>query len=116
MARFFDVSVATLNNWKHEHPAFLDALKAGKELADANVSESLYRRATGYSHPDVHVSNFQGAITITPIVKHYPPDPTSMIFWLKNRRPDLWRDKAPEGGTDAQKEEVMRRLADGLPD
>lgn len=116
MARFFEVSLATLNNWKHEHPAFLDALKAGKELADANVSESLYKRATGYSHPDVHISNYQGAITITPIVKHYPPDPTSMIFWLKNRRPDLWRDKAPEGGTDAQKEELMRRMADGLPD
>ncbi len=116
MARFFEVSLATLNNWKHEHPAFLDALKAGKELADANVSESLYKRATGYSHPDVHISNYQGAITITPIVKHYPPDPTSMIFWLKNRRPDLWRDKAPEGGTDAQKEELMRKLADGLPD
>ena len=39
------------------------------------------------------ISNFQGEITETDITKHYPPDPTSMIFWLKNRRPDRWRDK-----------------------
>jgi hypothetical protein len=47
----------------------------------------------GYSHPDVHVSNYQGEITVTPLVKHYAPDPVACIFWLKNRRPDLWRDK-----------------------
>jgi hypothetical protein len=25
--------------------------------------------------------------------EHVPPNPTSIIFWLKNRRPDRWRDK-----------------------
>jgi hypothetical protein len=25
-------------------------------------------------------------------IEHYPPDPTSMQFWLRNRRPDCWRD------------------------
>ena len=27
------------------------------------------------------------------VTKHYPPDPTAAIFWLKNRQPDTWRDK-----------------------
>jgi hypothetical protein len=27
-----------------------------------------------------------------PYVEHIPPDVTACIFWLKNRRPDLWRD------------------------
>ncbi|WP_442592481.1 terminase [Parapusillimonas sp. JC17] len=93
MADFFGVTEKTINNWKKAHPQFLQALKAGKQLADAEVADKLFQRAIGYSHPDVHVSNYQGEITITPLTKHYPPDPTSMIFWLKNRRPDLWRDK-----------------------
>lgn len=102
LARFFGVTESTLNEWKKVHPEFSESLKAGKELADAVIAESLFHRAKGYSHPDVHVSNYQGAITITPLVKHHPPDPTSMIFWLKNRRPDLWRDKPdPDGGDDA---------------
>src|SRR5690606_22212030 len=93
LAEFFGVTERTINAWKGAHPKFLHALKEGKQLADAQVAEKLFQRAIGYSHPDVHISNFQGIITQTPITKHYPPDPTSMIFWLKNRRPDLWRDK-----------------------
>lgn len=100
LADFFEVSEATLNNWKNQHPEFLEALKRGKEQADAQIAGSLYHRANGYSHPDVHVSNYQGQVTLTPIIKHYPPDPTSMIFWLKNRRPDLWRDRIEHTGKD----------------
>lgn len=93
LAEFFEVSVPTLDTWKKVHGEFLGALKEGKAIADGNVERALYQRATGYSHPDLHVSNFQGWITITPIVKHYPPDTTACIFWLKNRRPAEWRDK-----------------------
>jgi hypothetical protein len=34
-----------------------------------------------------------GNVTEVPIVENFPPDPTSMIFWLKNRQPAKWRDK-----------------------
>lgn len=44
LADYFDVSEATINNWKHQHPEFLESLKAGKEEADARVGESLYQR------------------------------------------------------------------------
>lgn len=87
------VSKMTINNWKKEDNDFYLLLKRQKEIADAKVVFSLYERATGYEHPDVHISNFQGVITITDITKHYAPDPTSMIFWLKNRDPENWRDK-----------------------
>ena len=94
IAGFFKVREKTINNWKKIHPEFLQSLKRGKDEFDSDVIEaSLVKRASGYSHPDVHISNYQGKITVTPIIKHYPPDPTSMIFWLKNRRPDRWRDK-----------------------
>jgi hypothetical protein len=93
LASFFNVSIATINTWKLEKPEFIKALKKNKEISDNKVVRSLFERATGYQHPDSHISNFQGEITVTPITKHYPPDTTAGIFWLKNRQPKEWRDK-----------------------
>ena len=94
LAEYFKVDEATLNRWKVAHPEFCESLKAGKEEFDTkNVEKALLDRALGYSHPDVHISNYQGEITVTDIQKHYPPDTTACIFWLKNRQPDKWRDK-----------------------
>ncbi len=92
-AEFFEVAESTLYLWKHTQPAFSEALKVGKEKADARVEQSLYRRALGYSHDAVKMHANDGVVTITPYVEHYPPDTTAAIFWLKNRRPDEWRDK-----------------------
>lgn len=115
LASFFEVSEQTLNTWKTEHPAFLESLKAGKELADATIADSLYQRAKGYSHPEDDIRVVGGAIVITPTIKHYPPDSTALIFWLKNRRPDLWRDKREpeEGGQSLVK--AVSDLIDRLP-
>jgi len=93
LATFFCVDEKTVNTWKIMHPQFLQSLKEGKDEADGRVRKSLFQRAIGYSHADVHISNFKGLIKITPIMKHYPPDPTSCIFWLKNRQPEQWRDQ-----------------------
>ena len=82
LADFFAVSINTIDNWKKVHPEFLGALKEGKQLSDAEVANKLFKRATGYSHNDVHISNYKGDITKTPFVKHYPPDTTAAIFWL----------------------------------
>lgn len=93
IADFFEVSESTLNNWKDEYPEFLESIKKGKMLADANVAERLYKRALGYEAPDVDIRVIENKIVETPLIKHYPPDPTSAIFWLKNRQPEKWRDK-----------------------
>lgn len=92
LADFFEVSESTLNLWKLEYPEFSESLKHGKEVADQRVEQSLYHRAMGYSHDAVHVSNYQGEVTLTPIIERYPPDTTACIFWLKNRQPEQWRD------------------------
>lgn len=93
LAELFEVAESTINLWKQKHPEFSESLKEAKAGADCEVAAALFKRAIGYSHPDVHVSNYQGDVTLTPITKHYPPDPVSAIFWLKNRQPQLWRDK-----------------------
>lgn len=93
MAAFFGVSEATLHRWKHAHKDFCESIKEGKAGADAKVAAALYQRAVSYSHPDVHISNYQGEITVTPLTKHYPPDTGAAFIWLKNRVPDKWRDR-----------------------
>jgi hypothetical protein len=95
LADFFNVSIRTIASWKVEHSEFLHALKAGKEAADDRVERSLYARATGYSYDAVKI--FMPAGAPKPVYakyrEHAPPDATSAIFWLKNRRRDEWRDK-----------------------
>ena len=93
LADFFEVTVTTIQNWKISHPEFFDAIKAGKEIADTNVAKRLYARACGYEHDDVDIRVCDKDVVQTPIRKYYPPDTAAAIFWLKNRRPDKWRDK-----------------------
>lgn len=98
LADFFNVSKQTVNVWKKAHPKFHEALKTGKEAADAEIAAALFHRAKGYSHPedDIRtVSTGQGnsEIVITPTIKHYPPDTQAATWWLKNRQPEAWRDK-----------------------
>lgn len=93
LADFFGVSVRTVIRWKSEHEEFCQALKAGKEAADDRVERSLYQRAVGYSFDSEKVFNHRGEIVRAKTREHCPPDTTAAIFWLKNRRPDLWRDK-----------------------
>lgn len=93
LANFFEVDEATINRWKNDHPEFCESVKKGKEIADATVAEKLYHRAIGYEHPEDKIFNDSGTPLIVPTTKHYPPDPTAAIFWLKNRQKDKWRDK-----------------------
>lgn len=111
LADFFGVVESTLNLWKIEHAEFSESLKVAKEEADARVERSLYQRAVGYSHPDVHVSNYQGEVTLTNIIKVHPPETVACIFWLKNRQPEAWRDKIETQHSGSV--ELSRLIVDG---
>lgn len=105
MALVLGVDESTLNRWKKKHPEFCKSLKEWKSHADGNVERSLYERALGYSHPDtkarwVETSELidgqvvkSGRWVYAELTKHYPPDTTACIFWLKNRQPEHWRDR-----------------------
>ncbi|WP_228412518.1 terminase [Chryseobacterium sp. G0240] len=93
LADFFNVAESTINNWKKEYPEFLESIKRGKQIADANVADRLYQRALGFEHDSEEIKVIEGDIERVPVRKVYPPDPTSAIFWLKNRQPEKWRDK-----------------------
>lgn len=94
MADFFGVSESTFSLWKTEYAELSEALKNGKDVADATVASKLYNRAIGYDHKETVTASFQGKITdAIEVVKHHPPDTTAAIFWLKNRQRGQWRDK-----------------------
>lgn len=92
LSNFFNVGIKTIFNWKKAHPEFLQALKQSKTDLNNQVVKSLFNRAMGYSHPESKFMNVDGEIQEIETTKHYPPDPTSLIFWLKNREPEDWRD------------------------
>ena len=94
IAEFFSVSEQTLNSWKKKFPQFLESLKKGKAVADANVASRLYSRAIGYDAKATKFATNEGRITDkVEYIEHYRPDTTAAIFWLKNRQPAKWRDK-----------------------
>jgi hypothetical protein len=116
-ADFLEISEATLNNWKQEHPKFLESIKRGKLQADATVAKSLYHRACGYSHKAVKIFQHGGQTIEHEYIERYPPDTAAAIIWLKNRRPQEWRDRMevasllkldPKSLTPAQVEVMMR--------
>lgn len=89
------VSVREVYRWKVAYPEFCQALKIGKEVADARVVDSLYKRAIGYEYEEVHDlvrDSVDGEVTEHKVVKkHMPPDVTACIYWTKNRM-DEWQD------------------------
>jgi hypothetical protein len=98
LADFFEVHRATIYRWKHDHEDFCDAVKVGKAVADERVIRSLYQKATGYNITEqqavkVKLEQFREGVEVVEVEKHMPADTTAAIFWVKNRRPEEWRDK-----------------------
>src|SRR5262245_1570478 len=82
LAEFFGVAGTTIHNWKHAHPEFKAALRAGKTVADAKVAQALYRRAIGYRHKAEKIFILKdGTIVRAAYTEHYPPDVVACIFW-----------------------------------
>ena len=84
----------SLYEWKKKYPDISDALKKGKEVVDRAVENALLKRALGYSYTETTRELVGTKIIVTKeVIKEVQPDTTAQIFWLKNRRPDIWRDR-----------------------
>ena len=82
------ISTVTLYDWKKKYPTISNALKKGKEVVDFAVENALLKKALS-------------------------GDVTAMIFWLKNRRRNSWRDRY-DMRTDEPSIKKVEALMDGL--
>ncbi len=89
---------STLYEWQKKYPEIGEALKKGKEVVDREVENALLKRALGYEYEEVKQIIEKDEMgkdrkRIEKTIKRVIPDVTAQIFWLKNRKPNEWRDK-----------------------
>ena len=107
IAHNMGVHVSTLYDWKKRFPELSESLKKGKEVVDYQVENALLNRALGYEYTEVMVENSTEGTKRRETVKQVVPDVTAQIFWLKNRRPDRWRDRPQETAEDSGESGVV---------
>ena len=88
------ISARTLYRWKKEQDPICQSLKKGKEVIDFEVENALLKKALGYTK----TLNKQKVTNLGEVINYkeemyISPDTTAMIFWLKNRKPSVWREK-----------------------
>ena len=93
-------SKSTFYGYLKKYPNISNSIKKGKEIVDYEVENALYKRALGYSYDEVTQEKVRDAITgdyrmveTKRVTKEVQPDVGAIMAWLKNRRPDKWRDK-----------------------
>ena len=112
------IAPTTLKRIRKEYPEVNDLLKEGKDEADFKVESSLYRRAIGYEVEETTTEVKVGEIgsaqatVIKKVKKHNAGDTTAQIFWLKNRKPDEWRDKQDVNVTSDDWVQGLKTLTD----
>ena len=103
IAKNMGISRSTLAEWKKKYSDISDTLKKGKDVVDIEVENALLKKALGYSYKEttkelsVDKETGESKLIVTKeVTKHIAPDTAAGIFWLKNRRPDEWRDRVQE--------------------
>lgn len=110
IAESLKIPPLTFIGWKERHPDFALALKRAKDVADDEVERTLRERALGYSHKAIKFFCHEGVIISEEYIEHYPPDTGACIFWLKNRRPERWREKQRDEELDDFKRMTLNEL------
>lgn len=90
IAKNMGIRRETLIDWKKKHPNISNTLKKGKEVVDYEVENALLKKALGYKVKEQKALNDGRIIEIE---REVPGDVTAQIFWLKNRKPETWKDK-----------------------
>lgn len=115
IAKRMEVSEHVLRRLRREVPAIEAAVKNGREATDRKVERALLRRALGFAYTettcerDSKTGEGHGKEKVT--TKYVPPDLSAQIFWLKNRMPDVWRDKPGETGEEREGVLVLDALS-----
>ena len=105
-----EIDVRTLYRWKNKHSQICQSLKKGKEVVDYKVENALLKRAMGYEYEEC---TYEYGILTKRVIKQVAPDTGAAMAWLKNRKPDKWRDKQQEKNDGDINKKVV--IVDDLP-
>jgi transposase-like protein len=105
IAQNIGINPATLYDWKNKYDEISKTLKKGKEVVDYEVENALLKRALGYTVKEEKLTKDGEVVELE---KEVPGDVTAQIFWLKNRKPDAWRDKPEETKVQEEEKESVR--------
>ncbi len=101
-------------SFKKIHTEGCDDMITDDELVRL-VEDALLRRAMGMTVTESRTElTEKGEKTVT-VEKELPPDLTAITFWLKNRCPELWREKPAEAATQPENNlpELLSRMREG---
>lgn len=93
------VAVTSFFYWRKSSPEFQQALKNGRRVLQLEIENALVKAAKGYDVEETEETetyDSDGEITgkvIKRKKRHIPPSVGAIVFYLKNRRPDRWKDK-----------------------
>jgi len=95
IAQALGIKPVRFRKYKKKHSCIRMTLRKGRIISSANVVQSLYKKANGFSVPEekLFYSAKHDRVNRAKTRKYYPPDTVAQIFWLKNNFPDFWRDK-----------------------
>lgn len=105
-----NISERTLHNWRDCFPDIAEAIKKGAEVVDIEVENALKKAAVGYNYEEIerHVELIGGVERVKEkrTTKYMPPNVTAAIFWLKNRKRNVWQDR-PEPDIESDEQVVI---------
>ncbi len=101
------VSRSTLSDWKAKYPEIADNMRRSKDAVDVEIENALYKNAVGYFYEEEQAIKIRDVkygetgkkiseterIKVVKVKRWHEADVPAQIFWLKNRRPDAWRDR-----------------------
>ncbi len=105
LGAFFRVSESTIDSWLNVHEDFLGAVTRGKDIADGEVVDALYKRAKGYDYTETKEKVGDKGVEVTTTNKHIPADSGAAMNWLSNRQRKKWR-KDPKVNIEIKVEEM----------
>ena len=92
LAERLDVSPRTIDRWIADIPEFGAAVREGREVADGKVVAALFARAVGLERQVTRAFCHDGKPVTATWTEQVLPDVRACIFWLRNRRPQQWRE------------------------
>jgi hypothetical protein len=90
IAEVLGIGVSTFQRYLENDAALRETITEGRIITDADVANSLRLRAMGCTVTERR-TDAEGQESVTS--KELPPDTAAAFIWLKNRRPQDWRDR-----------------------